>query len=65
MQICRAEAAASADGLPLLGEEEKPKFFGVELVTLKKIIPLGLMFFCILFNYTILRDMKDVLVVTA
>lgn len=38
---------------------------GVEVVTLKKIIPLGLMFFCILFNYTILRDTKDVLVVTA
>ncbi|CAM9848695.1 unnamed protein product [Chrysoparadoxa australica] len=31
----------------------------------KKLIPLGLMFFCILFNYTILRDTKDVLVVTA
>ena len=32
---------------------------------LKKIVPLALMFFCILFNYTILRDTKDVLVVTA
>ncbi|XP_031386651.1 plastidic ATP/ADP-transporter-like [Punica granatum] len=63
--ICRAEAAASADGQPLLGEQEKPKFFGIEPVTFKKIIPLGLMFFCILFNYTILRDTKDVLVVTA
>lgn len=31
----------------------------------KKIIPLALMFFCILFNYTILRDTKDVLMVTA
>ncbi|CAM9367466.1 unnamed protein product [Discosporangium mesarthrocarpum] len=31
----------------------------------KKLLPLGLMFFCILFNYTILRDTKDVLVVTA
>lgn len=31
----------------------------------KKILPLGLMFFCILFNYTILRDTKDVLMVTA
>eukprot|EP01031_Cornospumella_fuschlensis_P029213 gene29213-35264_t len=30
--------------------------------TLKKIIPLGLMLFFILFNYTILRDTKDVLV---
>lgn len=30
-----------------------------------QVIPLGFMFFCILFNYTILRDTKDVLVVTA
>ena len=33
--------------------------------TLKKLLPLGLMLFLILFNYTILRDTKDVLVVTA
>ena len=32
---------------------------------LKKVLPLGLMFFAILFDYTILRDTKDVLVVTA
>ncbi|MQL91760.1 hypothetical protein Taro_024379, partial [Colocasia esculenta] len=38
---------------------------GAEVTTLKKIIPLGLMFFSILFNYTIPRDTKDVLVVTA
>lgn len=65
--ICRAEAAAAADGQPLFGEPEieKPKILGVEVTTLKKILPLGLMFFCILFNYTILRDTKDVLVVTA
>ncbi|PQQ15888.1 plastidic ATP/ADP-transporter [Prunus yedoensis var. nudiflora] len=64
--ICRAEAAAAAaDGQPAFGETEQPKFFGIEAVTLKKIVPLGLMFFCILFNYTILRDTKDVLVVTA
>jgi AAA family ATP:ADP antiporter len=31
----------------------------------EKIFPLGFMFFCILFNYTILRDTKDVLMVTA
>ncbi|KAG7356889.1 ADP,ATP carrier protein 1 [Nitzschia inconspicua] len=31
----------------------------------KKLIPLALMFFSILFNYTILRDTKDVLMVTA
>lgn len=33
--------------------------------TWSKVLPLGAMFFCILFNYTILRDTKDVLVVTA
>jgi len=32
---------------------------------MKKLLPVGFMFFCILFNYTILRDTKDVLVVTA
>lgn len=32
---------------------------------LKKLLPMLLMFFCISFNYTILRDMKDSLVVTA
>ncbi|KAJ8445583.1 hypothetical protein Cgig2_012471 [Carnegiea gigantea] len=65
--ICRAEAAAAAaaDGQPLFRDTESPKLLGIELTTIKKIIPLGLMFFCILFNYTILRDTKDVLVVTA
>jgi len=32
---------------------------------MKKLVPLAIMFFCILFSYTILRDTKDVLVVTA
>lgn len=32
---------------------------------MKKLVPLALMFFCILFNYTILRDTKDVLMITA
>ena len=32
---------------------------------MKKVVPLGLMFFFILFSYTILRDTTDVLVVTA
>ncbi|KAK4754289.1 hypothetical protein SAY87_002393 [Trapa incisa] len=63
--ICRDEAAASADAEPVFIEPKKPKILGIEPGTLKKIIPLGLMFFCILFNYTILRDTKDVLVVTA
>ncbi|MCH9609294.1 MAG: ADP,ATP carrier protein 1 [Chlamydiales bacterium] len=32
---------------------------------LKKVIPMLLLFFCISFNYTILRDTKDTLIVTA
>ncbi|KAJ0987992.1 hypothetical protein J5N97_006348 [Dioscorea zingiberensis] len=63
---CSAGAAIPAGGASFNEEEkEKAKFLGVEFQTLKKIIPLGIMFFCILFNYTILRDTKDVLVVTA
>ncbi|KAJ7518793.1 hypothetical protein O6H91_20G008700 [Diphasiastrum complanatum] len=64
----RAEAAVTSapsgpsDAFP---SSKSKKFFGVEVITLKKVLPLGLMFFCILFNYTILRDTKDVLVVTA
>lgn len=64
LQTCHAGGVA----VPSVGDggvAEPKKFLGVEVVTLKKIIPLGLMFFCILFNYTILRDTKDVLVVTA
>ncbi|GBG75503.1 hypothetical protein CBR_g20134 [Chara braunii] len=74
----RASAAAASadfaagDGAPTssaatasLSAPAEAKFFGIGTKTLKKIIPLGLMFFCILFNYTILRDTKDVLVVTA
>ncbi|KAH7657257.1 ATP:ADP antiporter AAA family protein [Dioscorea alata] len=64
-QTCCAGAAIPADGASFSDEKHKPKFLGVEFQTLKKIIPLGIMFFCILFNYTILRDTKDVLVVTA
>ncbi|KAG1330040.1 plastidic ATP/ADP-transporter [Cocos nucifera] len=64
--VCGAGAAAiPADGGGYVEEKPKPKLLGVEVQTLEKIIPLGLMFFCILFNYTILRDTKDVLVVTA
>ncbi|GMJ08260.1 nucleotide transporter 1 [Hibiscus trionum] len=63
--VCKARSGSAGDGQSYSGETQKPKVLGVELLTLKKIIPLGLMFFCILFNYTILRDTKDVLVVTA
>lgn len=37
----------------------------VAVKTIKKLLPLGMMLFFMLFNYTILRDTKDVLVVTA
>jgi len=57
--LCQAAAGAASDG----GASDS--FLGVKMSTLKKVVPLGLMFFCILFNYTILRDTKDVLVVTA
>ncbi|KAJ7296263.1 hypothetical protein O6H91_17G072600 [Diphasiastrum complanatum] len=67
-QAVRAEAASaavstSADALN--SSAVSKKFLGIEIITLKKVIPLGLMFFCILFNYTALRNTKDVLVVTA
>ncbi|KAL6614835.1 hypothetical protein ACP70R_037105 [Stipagrostis hirtigluma subsp. patula] len=62
---CSAAAAAAGAGVPAAQPEGGKKFLGVDVKTLKKIVPLGLMFFCILFNYTILRDTKDVLVVTA
>lgn len=58
----RAQAAAGGAAVP---SQTPKKIFGIEATTFKKVIPLGLMFFCILFNYTILRDTKDVLVVTA
>jgi AAA family ATP:ADP antiporter len=66
--ICRASQAIAADAGGSDAQEFVPAsktFLGVEIITLKKVIPLGLMFFCILYNYTILRDTKDVLVVTA
>jgi AAA family ATP:ADP antiporter len=54
--------AASGDAAAV---PEPKKYLGFEAITWAKILPLGLMFFFILFNYTILRDTKDVLVVTA
>lgn len=40
-------------------------FWPIHGYELKKVLPMFLMFFCISFNYTILRDTKDTLVVTA
>lgn len=47
-----AQAASDA------GKPSEATFLGYPMFTWQKIIPLGLMFFCILFNYTILRDTK-------
>ena len=40
-------------------------FWPIHNFELKKFLPMGLMMMCILFNYTILRDTKDTLVVGA
>ncbi len=40
-------------------------FWPIHAYELKKVLPMFLMFFCISFNYTILRDTKDTLIVTA
>jgi len=43
----------------------RSRLWPVHSYELKKLVPMLLMFFFILFNYTVLRDMKDTLVVTA
>ncbi len=40
-------------------------FWPIHGFELKKVLPMFLMFFCISFNYTILRDTKDTLLITA
>jgi ATP:ADP antiporter, AAA family len=40
-------------------------FWPIHAFELKKVLPMFLMFFCISFNYTILRDTKDTLLITA
>ncbi|PSC70569.1 ADP,ATP carrier chloroplastic-like [Micractinium conductrix] len=64
-RVVKVSASADAAKPVVAAAAEEKKFLGVAVFTWQKIIPLGLMFFCILFNYTILRDTKDVLVVTA
>ena len=54
LDVKAASATADASGV-VPGEK---KFLGIAYFTWAKILPLGLMFFCILFNYTILRDTK-------
>lgn len=54
----RADATVNAASSADLPEQFSGKIFGMDKVTVAKIVPLGFMFFCILFNYTILRDTK-------
>jgi hypothetical protein len=49
---------SAAAGDASAGQPASSGFLGISGKTWNKIIPLGLMFFCILFNYTILRDTK-------
>eukprot|EP00890_Picochlorum_soloecismus_P005307 jgi/Picsp_1/5778/NSC_03137-R1_adenine nucleotide translocase len=61
----RASVCIQATNVPapvMAAAPEEKKFLGISTFTWQKIIPLGVI---ILFNYTILRDTKDVLVVTA
>lgn len=58
-------ASSGSSGSSPVPEPAPKKFLGFEALTWAKIVPLGFMFFFILFNYTILRNTKDVLVVTA
>lgn len=51
-------AAASSSAALANDPDEAPGFLGIPKITWKKIVPLGFMFFAILFNYTILRDTK-------
>lgn len=64
-EAAAAAASSGAGDLTSVPVAPSKQFLGADVRTLKKVIPLGFMFFCILFNYTILRDTKDVLVVTA
>lgn len=59
------QAAAAQAGEKQPEKEKSPGFLGIAPLTWAKVLPLGGMFFCILFNYTVLRSSKDVLIVTA
>lgn len=56
--VCRPAAAATVAAAADDAGAPTKKFMGIEAITWQKIVPLGFMFFCILFNYTILRDTK-------
>ena len=54
----QSDAAVASVAVTADEPENKREIFGIAPITWQKIIPLGFMFFCILFNYTILRDTK-------
>lgn len=65
-----ADSASTTAEEPPQKDSQAPKNFLKRITKvippaaeLQKLVPLGIMFFCILFNYTILRDTKDVLMV--
>lgn len=61
LEMSTAIEAPEPDRVPI--KETAQKIIPTKIF--KKIFPLGFMLFFILFNYTILRDTKDVLVITA
>ena len=44
---------------------KKKQLFPINSYELKKFIPISIMMFCVLFNYTLVRDLKDAFVVNA
>eukprot|EP00879_Flechtneria_rotunda_P008642 GHRR01009055.1.p1 GENE.GHRR01009055.1~~GHRR01009055.1.p1 ORF type:complete len:133 (-),score=25.42 GHRR01009055.1:521-919(-) len=56
--VQRAENAGPVQAAASDAPEPSKKILGYDAITWQKILPLGAMFFCILFNYTILRDTK-------
>lgn len=63
-QRTKALASSAVEGIPEQGSKWRRRVQSLmpEPEERKKLIPLAIMFFFIIFNYTILRDTKDVLV---
>jgi AAA family ATP:ADP antiporter len=59
------ETASEVTGFAKFLKALRDIFWPIERFELKKFLPMGLMMMCILFNYNILRDTKDTLVVNA
>jgi len=61
MGLCKPlpqRVGATADAAPAGDGFDEKWLFGLTKGTWQKVVPLAMMFFCILFNYTILRDTK-------